>query len=225
MVMDGQMEHITVITRAYNRLEYTIRCVNSVRDNTVYPYYQHLIVDNASCDGTAQWLRWIKKEIPGWFSRVVPVTLKKNLGDWGGLVEGLRHVSPDCRYIVQLDNDIEVERGWLTEMVKILENIQEKILQLKRVGVRSVITPTKLRDVMGYQVGQIKRPVACFILRYSDFKKALPHIDNKSLKYGKTQLSQFLGGTAKVVNLCCHMMDGVTKTSYVNYEKYPPRGQ
>ena len=224
--MDGQTEHITVITRAYNRLEYTIRCINSVRDNTIYSNYTHLIVDNASSDGTREWLQWVKKFIPDWFPNMTPLCLSRNEGDWGGLIVGFKTipkiVSTNCAYVVQLDNDIEVELCWLVNMVKILKSIPEKILQLKRVGVWSVVTPAKLRDVGVYHVGLVKRPVGCFMLRYSDFKEALLHIDNKSLRYGKTQLSHYLKGTAKVVDLKCHMMGGLKGTSYINYEKYPP---
>lgn len=222
MDMEGRMKKVAIITRAFNRLEYTIRCVNSVRDNTLYPYYVHIVVDNASTDGTRQWLQWVKKEIPDWFPNLHPVFSGTNLGDWGGLIFGAKQAPADCHYIMQLDNDFEVESCWLSKTVALFEKIPEKILQLRRVGVRSVVTPSKLRHVGEYQVGQIKRPVGCFILRQSDFKKALPHIDNNSLKYGKTQLSRYLGGTAKVIDLCCPMIDGSTKTGYVNYEKYPP---
>lgn len=218
------MKKVAVITRAFNRLEYTIRCINSVRDNTLYPH-THLVVDNASTDGTGQWLRWIKKEIPTWFPHLCPVYSNTNLGDWGGLILGARQAPADCHYIIQLDNDFEVESGWLSKMVALFEKIPEKILQLRRIGPQHRVVPANARMVsvegQDYLVGEIRRPVGCFLLTRSDFLEALLHIDNNSGKYGRTELGQYIGGVAKVDNLFCPMIDGATKNGYVNHEKYP----
>ena len=38
-----------------NKLEYTIRCIESVRRYTRYGNYEHIIINNNSSDGTKEW--------------------------------------------------------------------------------------------------------------------------------------------------------------------------
>ena len=45
---------ISIITRCLNRLEYTAQVIDAVRRNTCVEY-EHIIVDNASSDGTQEW--------------------------------------------------------------------------------------------------------------------------------------------------------------------------
>ena len=49
------MKKVSIITRCYNKLEYTIRCIESVARNTEYDNYEHIIVNNNSNDGTTEW--------------------------------------------------------------------------------------------------------------------------------------------------------------------------
>lgn len=220
------MKFVSIITRAFNRLEYTIKCINSVRNNTSYSEYEHIIINNASYDGTEQWLDWIKKYIK-WFPNVKPVHFPKNEGDWGGLIKGLNYANLKCGYIVQLDNDIEVEEGWLTKLVDIIENVPEKIVQLRRIGVIHYTPPKNLREINlstgRYNVGHIGRPVGCFILSLEDFKLSLPYINIGRGGEGKTELSNCLDGTLKVDNLNCYLIEGKTEKNYVNHEKYGGR--
>ena len=45
--------NITVVT--YNRLDLTKKCLESLQNNTMYPY-KLTIIDNGSTDGTLEWL-------------------------------------------------------------------------------------------------------------------------------------------------------------------------
>jgi glycosyltransferase involved in cell wall biosynthesis len=85
-------------------LEYTIQTVNCVRQ-TADADYEHIIIDQASTDGTHKWFMWINQNL-NWFKNLKYVRMPTNLGDWGGMVAGLNYISPGSKYIVQLDNDI-----------------------------------------------------------------------------------------------------------------------
>ena len=220
------MKKVTIVTRAYNRLEYTIKCVNSVRDNTIYKNYEHLIVNNGSFDGTRAWLTWINLHCPEWFDRVVSLHLDSNRGDWGGLLAGLFY-SADADYIVQLDNDIQVPVGWLTTMMHVLTSAKEdKIVQASRVGYRRSSRLEGNGDpcmIDGYNTVKIRRPVSCFIIKRSHFLEALPSIDQNSGKYGKTELGKLLG-VRKILDLEVDLIDGKQvspKGTFINHEKYP----
>ena len=62
---------VAVITRAYNRLEYTIQHINCINDNTTYSNYKHYIINNNSNDGTKEWLDWIRKYNITWYPHLI----------------------------------------------------------------------------------------------------------------------------------------------------------
>ena len=99
---------VVILTRAYNRLEYTIQCIDSVaRQTTKYPYI-HIIIDQASDDGTEQWSNWIHKIKKPFWNNVGYIRLNKNLGDFGGLVLGWAVAAEKYNRIMQLDNDYKL---------------------------------------------------------------------------------------------------------------------
>ena len=104
---------ISVIIRCFNRLEYSIQCIQSVIDNTQYPNYDIIVVNNHSLDGTKEWLNWICN-YSNRYSHMRSLHLEENLGDYGGLVRGFEET--DSEFIVKLDNDIIVPSGWLTAL-------------------------------------------------------------------------------------------------------------
>ena len=50
---------ISVIVLCYNQLDYTIKCVESIFNVTAYPNYELVLVDNASSDQTADYLKMV----------------------------------------------------------------------------------------------------------------------------------------------------------------------
>jgi GT2 family glycosyltransferase len=95
---------------------------------TDYPAYTVYLVDNASADGSPEWARQN-------YPRIQVIKSDKNLGYAGGCNLGIRSTAED--YVVLLNNDTEVDPGWLEKLVKPLDadqNIaaaQPKILWLK----------------------------------------------------------------------------------------------
>lgn len=197
---------ISIITRAYNRLEYTIRTIQSVRQNTLPGVeYEHIIINNASKDGTKEWLDWIKSTDQEYFKRVKAFHMDTNLGDWEGMKKGLDFISPDSKYIVQLDNDIEIERGWLTYMKHVLDNTDYQLVMCKRTGVGAKMKANFVRDyVCGdktLKVGKISKVVACFMAKRNPFFKIAKGIKGKG---NKSVLGQKMRPCGKIVNVFCH---------------------
>lgn len=107
---------ISVIVLCYNQLEYTKQCVRSVLEQTAYPNYELIIVDNNSTDETSEYLKQIEKQ-----NHNVKIVLnKENRGFAGGNNDGI--AVSDGDYIVLLNNDTVVTRGWLTGMLKHYSN-------------------------------------------------------------------------------------------------------
>lgn len=223
------MKKVSIITRAYNRLEYTIKCIDSVKKNTNYDNYEHIIINNNSSDGTKEWLDWIVNSKIKYFNKIKPIHMNSNLGDWGGMLEAHKYVSDDSEYYVQLDNDVEIlDSDWLNKMIFILENTKHNIVQLKRMGVKNVVNARNIKTLKyekeDLKFGTINRPVACFMLRTSDFTRLYNKLLNTGFYEGKTKLSQILGGTVKLTNVSCQIMDGLKKNVLpMNYVKYPSK--
>ena len=117
---------ISIITRCRNRLEYTIRTVQQVQKSH-YRDFEHIIIDNASSDGTPEWFRWMNANTKG-LSNLSYYRYSVNTGDWGGMLAALPLLSKDCKYVVQLDNDIIVPGNWLDAMKTVLEKTDYKVV-------------------------------------------------------------------------------------------------
>ena len=103
---------VSIVVLCYNQLEYTKKCIDSILRYTAWPNYEVVLVDNASSDDTPAWIREISKTQPG----IVPVINATNRGFAGGNNDGIR--ASRGKYIVLLNNDTIVTRGWLTGLVK-----------------------------------------------------------------------------------------------------------
>ena len=218
------MKKISIITRAFNRLEYTIACINSVYSNTYYNNYEHIIINNASTDGTKEWLNWTKA-LPGdRFQHIRPIHLPKNYGDWGGMAESIKYLANDSKYVVQLDNDILVCPDWANYLRLSLENTESNISMLKRLGVQTHIKATNKRQIILtngnlIDIADIPFTVACYIVRTAQFKQvATPKLATCR------NLSSAMGGKAiKILNKTCQQIEGWNGKSYIQHKKYDPK--
>ncbi|WP_318153107.1 glycosyltransferase family 2 protein [Metabacillus arenae] len=99
---------IIILTR--NGLNLTKLCIESILKNTE-PNYELIFIDNASNDGTVQYLKNVKNSLI--------ITNKENKGFSGGCNQGLKIASG--KFIVLLNNDTIVPREWLKKMKDWLE--------------------------------------------------------------------------------------------------------
>lgn len=107
---------VSVIVLSYNNIGYTKGCIESILRETAYPNYEIIVVDNNSQDESVNWLRELDdKHIPN----VRVVLNSENRGFAGANNQGIELATGD--YIVLLNNDTIVSRGWMIGMLKHLE--------------------------------------------------------------------------------------------------------
>lgn len=110
---------ISIIVLCYNQINYTRECVESILNQTAYPNYELILVDNNSTDDTADYLKYLVEAD----DRIKIVLNQDNRGFAGGNNDGIRIANGE--FIVLLNNDTVVSRGWLTNMVKRFLNNEE----------------------------------------------------------------------------------------------------
>ena len=103
----------TIIVLTWDNLDFTRRCLDSVLADQTYPNFQVVVVDNASSDGTVEYLR----ELSGRESRVHVIFNDTNLGFAAGNNLGLRQAKAS-EFVVLLNNDTVVPRGWLARLLR-----------------------------------------------------------------------------------------------------------
>jgi GT2 family glycosyltransferase len=110
---------VSIIILNYNGAGIVDKCIQSVM-NTDYSNFEVIFVDNASTDGSYE---LIASKF-GNDNRLLFVKNNENKGFAEGNNIGLRYVKGS--YITLLNNDTEVERDWLIEVIKVAES-DEKI--------------------------------------------------------------------------------------------------
>lgn len=102
-----------IILVTHNRLEFTKKCILALFEHTSGEF-NLIIIDNASTDGTQEYLLGLKKMIS--VKQIICNT--QNLGLEMALNQGLKHV--ETKRFVTMDNDIIVSAGWLQKLTHIM---------------------------------------------------------------------------------------------------------
>jgi GT2 family glycosyltransferase/tetratricopeptide (TPR) repeat protein len=105
--LDFGRTSIVIVT--HNQIEFTRQCVESVRRYTNEPY-ELIFVDNASSDGTVEYLRQV--------SNSKLITNPVNLGFPAAVNQGIQAASG--QQVLLLNNDCVVPRNWLRPMLRAL---------------------------------------------------------------------------------------------------------
>ncbi len=103
----------SIIILTYNNLEYTKKCLESIRKYTKSGTYEIIIVDNNSKDGTKEYLKTL--------SDVKIIYNKKNLGFPKGCNQGIKKALKN-NDILLLNNDTLVTANWLDNLRKCLNS-------------------------------------------------------------------------------------------------------
>jgi GT2 family glycosyltransferase len=109
-VIEAATPLISVVIVTYNNYGFTRACLHSVLALSDYPRLEVIVVDNASSDETPAQLRRIRDP------RVRVILNEENLGFAAGNNVGLRAAKGD--YVVMLNNDTYVTRGWLRDLIR-----------------------------------------------------------------------------------------------------------
>lgn len=108
---------VSVIVLSYNQRKLTKECIESVLFSSAYENIEIIVVDNASADGSADMLRELEKEHP----RLKVILNSENRGFAGGNNDGIR--ASGGEYVLLLNNDTLVTRGYITSMLKYFDKI------------------------------------------------------------------------------------------------------
>ena len=107
---------ITAVIVTYNRKELLVNCLKAVWEQTVA--LEHiLIVDNASTDGTVEYL-----DSEGWLSQsqISLLCLENNIGGAGGFANGMKHaMKQGAEWLWLMDDDGVPEKNCLEKLVKV----------------------------------------------------------------------------------------------------------
>jgi glycosyltransferase involved in cell wall biosynthesis len=153
----------SIIILTHNALFYTKKCVASILDNTP-DNYELIIIDNASTDGTQEWLKSVEEQ-----KHNFPLTViynKENQGVAGGRNQGLKKASGEI--VTFLDNDTEVSEGW--------QDIIFEEFKIETVGVVGkggqlvpFLKPIKFRDPQAIEGRSVCDVVPGFCLSFRRF--------------------------------------------------------
>jgi GT2 family glycosyltransferase len=106
----------SIVVLTHDNLAFSRMCLASVLENTEYPNYELIVVDNGSSDGTVEQLR----TIAGRLTHIKLILNDFNAGFGPGNNQGLRTATGDI--LVLLNNDTIVPRGWLTRLGRHLDD-------------------------------------------------------------------------------------------------------
>lgn len=113
--MNDAKRLVTVVIVTFNRRELLERCLKAIANQTNKPQ-QVLIIDNASTDGTQEWVEdWLVQHIPqGRLSK-----LDSNIGGAGGFAHGME-IAMDgrCDWVWMMDDDAEPCPDALEQLLK-----------------------------------------------------------------------------------------------------------
>lgn len=104
-----------IIMPTWDNLECTIRCIESIKKYTHYPY-RLIWVDNGS-DGEA--VKAVEEKIISLGLDYIKVALDTNYGFTKAINEGIK--TSDARYLILINNDIRVTDGWLAKLIEVSE--------------------------------------------------------------------------------------------------------
>jgi GT2 family glycosyltransferase/2-polyprenyl-3-methyl-5-hydroxy-6-metoxy-1,4-benzoquinol methylase len=105
----------SIVILTYNQLEYTKKCIKSIRKHTPEPH-EIIFVDNGSTDDT---IRWLGKIVRG-NNNYVLVQNTTNLGFAKGCNQGIE--ASKGEYILLLNNDVIVVKNWLSGLLECLNS-------------------------------------------------------------------------------------------------------
>ncbi len=103
---------LLIVLVTYNRLGYTKRTLRALWDTIEVPYYL-VIADNASTDGTKEYLEGLPARNRADKVIINPDNYYPGKATNIGWAEGLKEY-PEATHLMRLDNDMHLEKGWDT---------------------------------------------------------------------------------------------------------------
>ena len=104
---------VSIIIPVYNNAQYTRQCLEKLFANTDSDSFELIVVDNHSTDETSELL-------PSYGNAINVITNPVNMGFATACNQGARAASG--RYVLFLNNDTEVQSGWLDPLIDTLDS-------------------------------------------------------------------------------------------------------
>lgn len=124
--MEFDKMKVTIVIPNYNGKHFMEPCLASLREQTCQDY-KVLVVDNASTDGS---LEYMKEHYP----EIEVIALDKNYGFSKAVNVGIQHSTTP--YVILLNNDTTVDPHYVEEMIKAIErsprifSVSSKMIQM-----------------------------------------------------------------------------------------------
>ncbi|WP_246317038.1 glycosyltransferase [Paenibacillus agri] len=109
------MNKTSIVILTYNKLEFTIDCIESIREYTTQGTYEIIVVDNASTDGSREWL---SEQMD-----IITIFNDENYGFPKGCNQGIEVATGEN--ILLLNNDVIVTTNWLDNLLLALNSSAE----------------------------------------------------------------------------------------------------
>ncbi|MEJ2710751.1 MAG: glycosyltransferase [Anaerolineales bacterium] len=109
---------VSIIVVTYNNLDYNRLCLESIFEQSVYPNYEVIVVDNASTDGTRAYLQTLAEQ----HANLKVIFNPNNAGFASANNRGASAAQGER--LVFLNNDTVVTRGWLAALSHHLRDSQ-----------------------------------------------------------------------------------------------------
>lgn len=115
--------HISILVPVFNGLNFTIKCIERLKELTTKDTYEIIVIDDGSVDGTGDWLSENHSD----------VTILKGDGSlwWSGSINtGVDYVisKEKSDYILWWNNDIEPAEDYFEQIEKVIPKISDKIV-------------------------------------------------------------------------------------------------
>lgn len=180
----------SIIIPVFNKLEYTKRCIQNLYSVTDPNLFELIVVDNASTDGTKEYLEELSKQV----DNLRFIRNRENLGFAKACNQGAKIAKG--KYFVFLNNDTIPLEGWLEEMIRVIE-------EEENVGVvgSKLLFPDGTIQHAGVEVTDYPLPISPFHIYYrwpseskeANIKREYPAVTGACMLTPK-QLFDELGG-------------------------------
>lgn len=186
---------VSLVTPHHNRLEYLIKCIDSFKRHNRDFLFEHIIIDNASHDGTKQWFSYIHKigdnpRYGSWWDHVRYVRNGGNCGDHEAKQQGIKLAKG--QYIMTTDNDTEIEDD---DFFKKLIDIYEFLIEGQNVGaimprrwLCKTVIPIQNAVNITFPFGEVicgRIPFGPVLFYRRDVMPHMPHIGRPEYLVGK----------------------------------------
>lgn len=101
--------HYSIIIPAYNHLDLTIQCLNSIERNSNMKSLEIILINDGSTDGTKEWSKSLERKF-----NLSVIDHQERIGFTESCLEGMKQARGD--YIILLNNDTLVTPDWLLRL-------------------------------------------------------------------------------------------------------------